>query len=101
MRGIELAIRDDGQLEITCLEHGTIHTGSKPFCCNDVMLRAMWLGIQKMPEGYRARIIGTKAPQELSGFLFDIATGPLLAFNTGYCPNFKSTNKAVDNGGAR
>jgi hypothetical protein len=80
MRGIELAIQDDGQLEITCLEHGTVHCGSKPFCCTDVMVRAMTLGIQKMPDGYRARILSGK-PQDLSGFLFDLAAAPLLAFN--------------------
>jgi hypothetical protein len=83
MKGIELAIQDDGQLAIRCLEHNTTHTGSKPFCCNDVMVRAMSLGIQKMPESYRARMMNARPPQELSGLLFDIATAPLLAFNTG------------------
>lgn len=82
MNGIELGITDDGRLVIRCLEHDKTHTGTARFCCPDVMVRAMSLGIQSMPEGYHARMLGTREPKGLSGLLFDIATAPLLAFNS-------------------
>ena len=83
MKGIELGITEDGSLEIRCLEHNKTHTGTVRFCCPDVMLRAMSMGLRSMPDGYHARLLGSKEPKGLSGLLFDIATTPLLAFNTG------------------
>lgn len=81
MKGIELAITEDGNLAIRCLEHDRTHTGSMPFCCNDVMVRAMTMALQRTPDGYHARILGIGKPEGLTGQLFDIATTPLLAFN--------------------
>lgn len=78
MKGIELAIQPDNQLAIRCLEHDKTHTGTVRFCCYDVMIRAMTLGLQSTPEGYHARMLGAIKPSGLSGLLFDIATTPLL-----------------------
>ena len=81
MKGIELAITDDGRLAIRCLEHNQTHTGSAQFCCWDVMVRAISMGVRQMPEGYRARALGAPRPKDLTGNLFEIVTAPLLAFN--------------------
>jgi hypothetical protein len=78
MKGIELAVTDTGCLEIRCLQHDIIHTGSQPFCCTDVMIRAMCMSISKSPEGYRARMSGPAKPTGLSSMLYEIATAPLL-----------------------
>lgn len=81
MKGIELSITDDGQLAIRCLEHDQTHVAKAQFCCWDVMVRAISMGIRQMPEGYRARALGRPLPTDLTGNLFEIASAPLLAFN--------------------
>lgn len=92
MKGIELAITDEGKLQITCLEHQKAHTGTARFCCYQVMIRAMTLGLQSTPEGYHARMLGANKPSGLPDLLFDIAGTVLIS---------KQSAKAVDNGGAK
>ena len=82
MKGIELSTTDQGKLQIRCLEHDRIHTGTSQFCCWDLMVRAIMLGIRELPDVYRARVIGQPEPKDLTGNLFDIATTPLLGFNS-------------------
>jgi hypothetical protein len=80
MKGIELAIQDDGRLAIRCLDHNRTHIGSDNFCCADVMIRAISLAIREAPDGYKARMLGQhQRSTPLGDFLFDIATTPLLS----------------------
>jgi hypothetical protein len=84
MKGIELAILDDGRLQIRCLEHNRTHTGTVKFCCYDLMIRAIAMCIQSTPDGYHARMLGRLRREnegtDLPGMLFDIATTPLRLF---------------------
>jgi hypothetical protein len=81
MKGIELFITDDDQLAIRCLEHGTVHTGKRQFCCVDVMVRAMTMAIKQVPEGFHARLNGAPKETGLTGTLFDIGVTSLFNSN--------------------